>query len=251
MLPELSLRQLEEDLGINNQTHRLEIKRAIDKCFPGAKANHLGLEEQRQGSVVFMEESKSPSISMRTGSDSVYDMQESVWSADLSLSGRKMISKVPNARCLVLTLLPEQKVELGSKQLVKILFLRSNYNVEVVRVREKDNSYILIFDDEEKALKANAKFKIAGYKLSKYRPRRPSRDYHVSFKVLSPVTVRVGKSLSSRTIGELEKNNVIRVNQVKGRRARIISQGGWVSVHANNGKRLLERCQDTHVEIMC
>jgi len=55
MIPELSLRQLEEDLGINNLNHCLAIKREIDFRFAGANENHLGLEEQGQGNVVFME----------------------------------------------------------------------------------------------------------------------------------------------------------------------------------------------------
>jgi len=251
MLPELSLRELEEDLGINNRNHSKAIMREIDLCFPGVKENHLGTEEQRQGSVVFMDESMAPSISIHTGSDSVYDMQESVLSAEVSLSDS---STVPITRCLVLTLFPWQKFALGPKQHVKNLFSKFNYNIEVVRSREKDNSYILVFDNEEKALKANAQFKTSRYQLSKYYPRRPSRDYHVSFKVLSPITVRVGKSLTSSRIGVLEKNDIIRVNQVKGRRARIISsqngrQGGWVSLHGEKGERLLERCQDTHIQI--
>jgi len=196
----------------------------------------------------------APSISMCTGSDSVYDMQESVLSAEVNLSDSKMSSKVPIKRCLVFTFLPEQKVAFGSKQHVKILLYKFNYNVKIVRPREKDNSYILVFDNEENALKANAQFKTLPYQLSKFRPRRPSHDYPVSFKVLLPVTVRVGKSLTSRKICMLEKNDSIRVNQVKGRRARIISpqngrQVGWVSLHSGEGKQLLERVQDTHIQI--
>jgi len=90
MLPVLSLRQLEKDLGIINRNHCLAIKREIEFCFSGAEKNHLGREEQRQRSVVFMDESMAPSISMCTGSDSVYDMQESVLSAEANLSDSKM-----------------------------------------------------------------------------------------------------------------------------------------------------------------
>jgi len=96
-----------------------------------------------------------------------------------------------------------------------------------------------VFDNEEKALKANAQFKTYGYQVSKFNLKRPSRDYCVSFKVLSPVTIQVGRSLTSSRIGVLEKNDIIRVNQVKGRRARIISSewpARWMGVFAHRGR---------------
>jgi len=109
---------------------------------------------------------------------------------------------------------------------------------------ENDNSYILVFDTEEKAQKANAQFS-----LPKYRPRRPSRDNHVLYKVLSTLTARKGKSLNSEIVGVLEKNDIIQVNHIKKRRARFTSPqggpGGWVSLHGERGESFLERCEQT------
>jgi len=236
---------------INRLRH--SFRSMIDLGFPGAKKNYLGLEEQRQGSVVFMDESLASSTSVCTGGESVCDMQESVLGTEGSSSDSKMSRTVPIRSCLILTFSPEQEVAIGWKQHVKIIFSTFNYNVEVVRCREKDSTYILVFDNEEEALNANAELKSFWWKLSKYRPRRPSRDNPVSYKVIHLATVRVGKSLSSRKIGMLEKNDIIRVNQVKGRRARIISslngpQVGWVSLHSVTGEQLLERCQQ-HIRI--
>jgi len=50
----------------------------------------------------------------------------------------------------------------------------------------------------------------------------------------------------------LKKNDIIRVNQLKGRRARVISQNGgrvgWVSLHSDQGQPFLERYEHTHIK---
>jgi len=263
MLPLLADRELRVDLEIQNRDHRMAIMREIDWCFPGANENHLklqnvvGLGEQGQGRVgSIMDESTASNTTMRTGGVSVYDMSESVSSTDESLSvENQMSSSVPMTRCLVLTLCPEKKVALGSELHVKTLFAKFNFNVEVMRFKERDNSYLLVFHNEKTALKANAQFKNLDYQLSKYRPRRPSPGNSVLFKVLSPVTVRVGKSLKTKKVKMLEKNDIIRVNQQKGRRARVISSQnggrvGWVSLHDGQGEPLLERCEHTRVRFI-
>jgi len=251
---------LENHLGIRNRSHCMAIKREIDFCFPSTKESHfrvqieMGLGDQRRGSVgVGSMDECMASTFMRTGSVSVSDMSDSVTSTNTSLSVNSKLSRiVPRRRCLVLTLRSEQKVPDGQKQHIKNQFAKLSYNVEI-RSGEKNDSYILEFDDEEKALKANAQSKKFGYQLAKYRPRRPSANNPVVFKVLSPVTVRVGKGLKGKIIKMLEKDDIIPVNKVKGRRARVILDGGrvgWVSLHSDKGYQLLERCEHAH-EIYC
>jgi len=190
-LPMLTLYMLEVDLGIHNRNHCMAIKRQIDIYFPGTNENQfrgkigIGLGELRQGSLVSTHEFMATSTSMRISSVSVYDVPESVLSNDASFSiDSKISSTVPIGRCLVLTLPSEQKVPLGCKD-VKSQFAKFDYNVEIASM-EKDNSYILVFDNEDKALQAYAQFKNFGYELSKYRPRRPSPDNQVFYKVFSP-----------------------------------------------------------------
>jgi len=238
----------------------MTIMREIDFCFPRTKENHfrvqtgMVLREERQGSVVCIDEFMASTTSMRTGSTSVYDMAESVSRTDASLSvGSKIRGKLPIRRCLVLSLNPEQKVPLGPKrQVVKSQFAKLNHKVKIIGSREKENSYILVFDNEEKPLKANAQFYNLGYQLQKYRPRRASPGNRVLFKVFSPVTGRVGKSFKSKKVEMLEKNDIILMNQVKGRRARVISfqnggPVGWVSSYGDQGEPLLEGCEHTHI----
>jgi len=245
LLPGLTPGMLEKHLGIHNRNHCLAIKREIDKCFPRTKENHIrvqagmGLGEQ--------DDYMAPFPSIRTGSVSVYNMSDSVTSTDVSLSADSEVSSIVprRRRCLALTLRSEQKVQVGQKQDIKSKFAKLGYNVEV-RFGEKANSYILEFDDEEMALKANAQFKNLGYKLTRYRPRRPSPSKPVFYRVLSRATVRVGKSFKGKIVMTLEKDDIILVDQVKGRRARVILGGervGWVSVHSDVGYQFLERCE--------
>jgi len=75
---------------------------------------------------------------------------------------------------------------------------------------------------------------------------RSSAKNLVRFKVLKTLKVRAGVSLKDRKIGVLRKNEIVTVNQVNGRRARIISEdkasaiSGWVSLHGETGSPYLE-----------
>jgi len=66
------------------------------------------------------------------------------------------------------------------------------------------------------------------------------------FKVLKTLKVRAGVSLKERKIGVLKKNEIVTVNLVDGRRARVISESkapaisGWVSLHGETGSPYLE-----------
>jgi len=67
------------------------------------------------------------------------------------------------------------------------------------------------------------------------------------FKALEFLKVRKGKALSAEVIDEIKKGDHVIVNQVKGRRARLVSiyngsNWGWVSVHTVKGAQLLHRC---------
>jgi len=95
------------------------------------------------------------------------------------------------------------------------------------------------------AQKALVEMNAKGFKLVKKRPPRPSPRCPVMFKALACLWVRRGKALSAEIIDEVKKGDHVIVNQVKGRRARLMSvEGenlGWVSVHTHTGLQLLER----------
>jgi len=261
MLPELSLHRLEDDLGIRNAVHSMEIMCAIDLLFPNAKANQFRalagsqLAQNRHGGIVSMDEQASPRSLMSTSAASVEAMSESFISTSESslrdskitntIHGEKVDSK---SRSLILTLCPEQKVPVGEIELLKSRFAKFNYTVEIIPYTKKDNSYVVVFNDVEAVRKARAESASIGYNFTKYRDQRPSPDNPVRFKTLYKLQVRAGKSLKGRKIKMLDKNAIVTANQVKGRRARIISfrdgePVGWVSLISEEGTQLLERLE--------
>lgn len=264
MLPSLSLHMLQHILGIKNPDHRLTIKSAIDFLFPNAKktepfkAPKIGLGEIRQGSLGSNDELGSlNSLTFSTGG-SADDMSESVCSTIASLPrdnhmtsmiqvGQNTVSK---NRCMILTLGPDQEVSFQETEQLKSRFAEFNYNVEILPTNSKSDSYIVIFDDELNALKARAQSRAIGYNLAKYSDRQPSPRNLVRFKALIKLKVRAGMSLKDRKIGSLKKNQIVTVNQVEGRRARVIffqdnelMNSGWVSLHSETGTTFLERLE--------
>jgi len=265
-LPELSLSILEEHLGIQNPNHRRAIRGEIDKLFPKTIKNHwrvpAGMDygDERHQSVISMDESRATNHSMDTGSASLDTTVDSVFGSVCSLEDGKITSSAFRRRCLILTLRPDQKFPVGAEaDNLKTIFAKFNYNVEVKR-GVKPNSYILIFDDEMMALKANAQSDDLGYKLVKCREKRPSSSNPVMFKTLYPLKVRGGKSFKHRVITTLKKDAIVKVNQRKGCRARIthfrdeescewVPLKGWVSLHSETGIKLLIRLEDQIITV--
>jgi len=264
MLSSLSLHTLQHHLGIQNPNHRMTIKCAIDFLFPITKKAEyfrapieIGLIDKRQGCATSSDE---PEYFLRvscSSRDSVDDMWESVVSTTSSSGDNYMNStiqvgkdSVSKNRCLILTLRQDQRVFVGDTEQLKRRFAVFNYTVEILPNRRKPDSYIVIFDDEENALKANVQSKAIGYKLAKYQDRRPSDHNLGRFKTFIKLKVRAGKSLRDRKIGVLKKNKIVTVNLVEGRRALITFfqdketiTSGWVSLQSETGAPFLERLE--------
>merc|ERR1712060_755730 len=251
MLSALSLKMLKDDLGIQNTNHRMAIKRELDIYFPKTNENQfkvpagMGLGHEIRGIVISTKELMGTISSMSIGSTSEDCQSDSVFStsAGSSADGQND-STVKRSRCLILTLRPDQRLLVGEKDYLKSVFA-------------KLNSYILVFEDEEEALKARAQSDDLGYTLTKYRERRPKPDKPALFKTLHTVWVRGGKSFRSWKVGMLKKDAIVLVNQQKGRRARVISYQdressgwvslkGWVSLYSEIGIKLLDRLDNVH-----
>jgi len=253
MLPELSLHMQEDDQGIRNPIHRMEIANTQGNQCRAPVGGWL--VQNRQGGIVSTDEQTSPSSSMSTSSASVKAMSESfISTSESSLRDSKITSTIYGkkvdlkSRSLILTILPEQKVPVGEIEQLKRRFAKFNYTVEIIPHNTKDDSYVVVFNDGEAVRKARAESAAIGYNFTKYRDPRPSPGNPVSFKTLSKLTVRAGKSFKSRKIKMLDKNAIVMVNQVKGCRARMISfqdekPVGWVSLISAGGIKLLERLE--------
>lgn len=136
---------------------------------------------------------------------------------------------------------------------IRSRFARENFDVEVHPMENKPILYSVVFPNRTKANEACALSNVIGYKLLKKRPPRPSPRYSVKFKSVKSLWIRSGKALSGRIVGSLEKDRVVSVNQIKGRRARVVEEkengevvtcGGWVSLHTVQGRPLLVRIGD-------
>jgi len=141
---------------------------------------------------------------------------------------------------LVLTLRPEQCDDIRSR------FEQFDYTVKISPIENKPDSFVVMFPDRIMAEKALEEANKIGYKLRKKRRPRPSPRCPIMFKALHPLKIRSGKAFSRNVLGFVQKGDLVIVNQVKGRRARLMrvdnmSNLGWVSLHTSEGVQLLEQ----------
>jgi len=141
---------------------------------------------------------------------------------------------------LVLTLRPEQCDDIRSR------FEQFDYTVKISPIENKPDSFVVMFPDRNMAEKALEEANKIGYKLRKKRRPRPSPRCPIMFKALHPLMIRSGKAFSRNVLGCVQKGDLVIVNQVKGRRARLMSMDnmsnlGWVSLHTSEGVQLLEQ----------
>jgi len=151
---------------------------------------------------------------------------------------------------LILRLQPGERSYPGLTDHLKQRFAEKNYSVDI---NTRGDSFVVDFKDQGMALKALAEANTLGLKLSKHRPKRPSPNCLVRFKALRELLVREGKSPNQQEKGRVKKNEIIIVNQVKGRRARMVdvqngqpANVGWVSLITKEGITLLERLDEVN-----
>jgi len=258
MLPSLSLHILQNGLGIRNPNHCMTIKSAIDLLFPNTKKREIKAPFEIERGVDSKDKRESLSSPTLTNSSSVGVICESVFSTtftsssgDSSMNSRTLQfekNTVSRSRCLILTLRRDQRSLVRKSQQLKNRFAEFDYTVEILPHRFKPDSYIVIFDDEEIALRAIAHSKVIGYNLAEYHDGRPSPNNLHRFKTLIKLKVRAGMSLRDRKIGVLKKNEIVTMNEVQGRRARVTyiqdketMTSGWVSLYSGTGTPFLER----------
>lgn len=161
---------------------------------------------------------------------------------------------------LSLTLRPEQVTEdkIATMNKIRNYFLEKGFKVEIGTVEMDDTKFILFFREEQETNRALSmhddrqfEYDIGPYsEPQKKRSKRPTPGEPLRYMVLNRSRLRAGKSLKSEWRGELYKGDIVWVNQIKGRRARIIraqedaTVRGWVSLRSNNGFQLLTQFQD-------
>lgn len=135
---------------------------------------------------------------------------------------------------------------------IKSRFQELEIQVKVEPNDVKPNTYTLVFPNFQQAEEVLSRSDEIGYKITKKYPPRPNPKRPLKYQSMSDLPIRTGKSLSGDVIGTLKKGMIVTVNQVKGRRARLIQESecggvetiGWVSLHEENGVNLLKQMGD-------
>jgi len=135
---------------------------------------------------------------------------------------------------------------------IRARFEKMNFDVKIKLAEKKPQTYVLTFKDCTEATNALLQADKIGYTLSKKWPVRPSPKRPILYQSLAELIIREGKAFSGNEVGVLPKGETVTVNQVKGRRARLVKQNqdgelvtwGWVSVHNSNGLTLLTQLND-------
>jgi len=135
---------------------------------------------------------------------------------------------------------------------IRSRFEEMNFYVKVQRTEKDPQTYIITFKDCAEATNALLQANQIGYPLFKKWPTRPSPKRHIQYKSLTELIIREGKALSGNEVGILPKGETVTVNQVKGRRARLVKPNedgklvtwGWVSVHSDSGDTLLTQVNE-------
>jgi len=163
------------------------------------------------------------------------------------------VCKTLRCRKLLLTL-PDAQVIPGvcAIQSIRARFQELKIQVEVLPYHDKRHTYLLAFPNYQRAEEALLRADEIGYKLTKKWPPRPKPKRPLKYKSLAVLKIRAGKSLSGDVVGTLSKGQIVTVNQIKGRRARLIDEKengkveniGWVSIHEEDGSSLLKQLGD-------
>jgi len=139
-----------------------------------------------------------------------------------------------------------------SLETIRSRFRELQIQVEVEPNESKPNTYTLVFPNYQQAEKILSRADEIGYKITKKYPPRPNPKRPLKYKSMADLVIRAGKSLSGDIVGKLKEGVIVMVNQVKGRRARLIRESksgdvetiGWVSLHEQDGVNLLKQLGD-------
>jgi len=153
-------------------------------------------------------------------------------------------SRSGNVKKLLLTLKSDQIPINGNAEIIRSWFVKLDSDVIVKPMNDVPHTYTVIFHSADAGIEA-LKLREKGYEIKLKYPRRASPDNPVEYKVLCDLQVREGKSMNGELLaGIIKEGETIQVNQIKGRRARVVNRG-WVSLKTEHGVRLLKRLSDT------
>jgi len=144
-------------------------------------------------------------------------------------------------------ILQADKVSKEFTNFIGLMFKKIDPSVKVYPGRKTDE-YIWKFQGTSIAKEAFLKGQQMGLKMKRWFPARPSPSKPTKYISLERLLIKEGKSESKKIVGWLNKGAKVTVNQLKGKRARLIKPNkeviGWVSMYSNEDLPLLEQVNE-------
>lgn len=154
-------------------------------------------------------------------------------------------------RRLFAQLKPDQLVADKNQQifLIREQFTAIGIDVEIRSTRKNPLIYEIIFENSMVVQEVLLRSKYIKYKLSKHWIHRPRPAQPWKYKSLRTLLINSGRSVDGHVVGKVEEGETVEINQVKGKRGRIIRYKdngeleivGWVSLRASDGSLQLKQ----------
>jgi len=127
------------------------------------------------------------------------------------------------------------------------------FDCDIVKVstRQPDGSFVVELADVMMVQNAVNNASAIGYSLAAKKLPRPTPNQPFAFEIVSDtLQVRLGRVLTTRKLYMLKKGEVVLVNRIKGRRARLVEEGsfkviGWASLFSIGGDPLMIQRDDS------
>jgi len=254
----LNHERLKKELHVMNKSHRVVILTSISYLKDNAIIGTRSFDE-------YSFSLNSVQSSINTSNWNSANEYSSIWTATDSgrtrekgnfLSETNSTSssypQVMARKAYMLILTPKKDVGKGCKLRladIKRNFRNNYYRVKVEPSDSHSNLFIVTFSDKESLEKALRDADNLGYHLEKKLRKRPKPTKPLKYKVLTRCLIRKGKSLKSKGIRYLKKDDIVLANQFKNCRARLVDMKGdgsyeilgWVTVHTTDGIQQLQQ----------
>merc|ERR1719245_1252604 len=235
-------------------------RREVSESFTSSP--YVEVHTGGRNSVVMHANSPSPSAQMQESVDtlsthmgaSLLSRRGSLSSMELSQSEAsevkdELVATSLRCRSLVLKSMVSELPEQEQIKNFHCVFKGHGFELENITSGEKSEEFIVKFKSIPKAQKALNLREIIGYDLRPKWPKRPKTACPREFMVLSnKLTVRAGRSFDWRIVSEMSKNDIVYVDKIMGRRARLVNKAngqvlGWTSLFTAKGHPLLEQLE--------
>lgn len=217
---------------------------------PPVNLESVSLQLTRPGLRDYSSQSSAASgesdTSMASSTDgSCLTDNSSVSSATGEPRGARLVLKLPGPPASAVVMMVELKKHFAANGFM--VNVRSDDSIP-----KDDTKFIVVFENTHEANRALSMRDEIGYELAPYteapkkKGPRPTPSKPLRYKVLHHARMRSGKSMKSEVMGFVRKGEVYWVNQIKGKRARLIERTeegdvnlGWVSLRNNAGYQLM------------